>query len=121
MLVVPIGIWEAVVDNHYFVFLSYSFFFWQHRILVPQPGFKTGSPTVEAQSLNRLTTREVPIMIILNNRYTLLDVINKDLLHSTGNSTQHSVRTYEGKELKRVDICKCITDSLGCTPSVHTK
>ena len=27
MLVVPIGTWEAAVDNHYFVFLPYSFFF----------------------------------------------------------------------------------------------
>ena len=35
------------------------------------------------------------------NIYTLLyikEIINKDLLYSTGNSTQYSVITYNGKE-----------------------
>ena len=39
---------------------------------------------------------------------------NKNLLYSTGNSTQYSVMTYVGNESKkRVDMCVCITDSLG--------
>ena len=36
--------------------------------------------------------------------YTLLfikQITNKNLLYSTGNSTQHSVMTYIGKELKK--------------------
>ena len=41
---------------------------------------------------------------------------NKNLLYSTGNSTQYSVMTYMAKESKkRVAICICITDSLCCT------
>ena len=44
---------------------------------------------------------------------------NKNLLYSTGNSTQYSVMAYMGKESKkRVDIC--ITDSLCCTPETNT-
>ena len=38
------------------------------------------------------------------NRYTLIyikSIINKDLLYSTGNSTQHSVITYMGKESEK--------------------
>ena len=38
------------------------------------------------------------------NTYTLLylkQIINKDLLHNTGNSTQYSVRTYKGKESEK--------------------
>ena len=56
--------------------------------------------------------------------YTLLyikQITNKDLLYSTGNSTQYSVMTYMGKESKkRVDICKCITDSLCSTEENNT-
>ena len=43
--------------------------------------------------------------------YTLLyrkQITNKDLLYSTGKSTQYSVMAYKGKESKkkkRVDIC----------------
>ena len=36
--------------------------------------------------------------------YTLLymkEITNKDLLNSTGNSTQYSVMTYRGKESKK--------------------
>ena len=36
--------------------------------------------------------------------------INKDLLYSTGNSTQYSVITYMGKESERVDVRMRITD-----------
>ena len=40
--------------------------------------------------------------------YTLLyikQITNKDLLHSTGNSTQNSVLTYMGKESKSGYMC----------------
>ena len=44
----------------------------------------------------------------------------KNILYSTGNSTQYSVMAYMGKELlKKVDICICITDSLCCTPETN--
>ena len=47
--------------------------------------------------------------------------MNKDLLYSTGNSTQYFVMAYMGKESKkRVDKCICITDSLCCTPETNT-
>ena len=56
--------------------------------------------------------------------YTVLYIkpkTNKNLLYSTGNSTQYSVMAYMGKESKnRVDICICITDSLCCTPKTNT-
>ena len=46
---------------------------------------------------------------------------NKDLLYSTGNSTQYSVITQMGKEFEnRMTICICITGSLCCTPETHT-
>ena len=46
---------------------------------------------------------------------------NKDLLYSTGNSTQYSIMAYMGKEpLKRVDICICITNSVSYTPGTNT-
>ena len=45
--------------------LFYLFIFWQYqvacRILVPWPGIEPRLPTVEAQSLNHWTTREVPV------------------------------------------------------------
>ena len=47
------------------------------------------------------------------NTHTLLylrQVTNKDLLYSTGNSTQYSVITYMGKESERVDVRMRITD-----------
>ena len=56
--------------------------------------------------------------------YTLLyitQITNKDLLYSTGNSTQYSIMAYIGKESKkRVDICICITDSLCCICEINT-
>ena len=56
--------------------------------------------------------------------YTLLyieQITNKDLLYSTGNSTQYSVMAYVGKESKkRVDIRICLTDSLCCIPETKT-
>ena len=57
--------------------------------------------------------------------YALLyikQITNKNLLYSTGNSTQYSVMAYMGKESKkkRMDVCICITDSLCCTPETKT-
>ena len=50
--------------------------------------------------------------------YTLLyikQITNKDLLYSTGKSTQYSVMAYMGKEYKKsMDIWICITDLLYC-------
>ena len=39
-------------------------------------------------------------------------ITNKDLLYSTGNSTQHSAMVYMEKNLKGVNVCICITDWL---------
>ena len=56
--------------------------------------------------------------------YTLLhikQITNKNLLYSTGNSTQYSVMTYMGKESKKEwIICICITDSLCCRAETNT-
>ena len=63
----------------------------------------------------------------------MYEITNKDLLKSTGNSTQYSVLTYNGKESEKriyiymcVCVCVCawengehfsyITESLCCTP-----
>ena len=41
-------------------------------------------------------------------------------MYSTGNSTQYSVITYNGKESEKImDICICITESLCCTPETQ--
>ena len=45
-------------------------------------------------------------------------------MYSTGNSAQYSVMAYMEKESqkkkkKRVDIHKCVTDSLCCTPETN--
>ena len=55
---------------------------------------------------------------------------NKDLLYSTGNSTQYYVMAYMGEGSKKEWICVCvyiyiyiyiyITDSLCCTPETNT-
>ena len=60
-----------------------------------------------------------------NYIYTLIcikQITNKNLLNSTGNSTQYSVMAYMGKEFfkKKVDMCICIMDSLHCTPETNT-
>ena len=45
--------------------------------------------------------------------------INKDLLYSTGDSTQYSIITYMGKESeKRINACVYISESLCCTPEL---
>ena len=51
------------------------------------------------------------------NTYTVLYIkyiTNKDLLYSTGSSTQCSVREIG------MDMCICITNSLCCTPETNT-
>ena len=47
-------------------------------------------------------------------------IINKDLLHNTGNSTQYSVISYTRKSLKRMNICICTTKLLYCKPETNT-
>ena len=47
-------------------------------------------------------------------------ITNKDLLYSTGNSTQYSVMAYMGKESKRGDIYAYITDAICCPPETIT-
>ena len=73
---------------------------------------------------NRLTDFENKLMVTKGERWggrgeinwevrinihTLyIKIINKDLLYSSGNSTQYSVITYTGKESKkRMDLCTC--------------
>ena len=55
--------------------------------------------------------------------YTLLyikQITNKNLLYSTGNSTQCSVVDLNEKEIqKRGDICIHIADSLRCTAETN--
>ena len=46
-------------------------------------------------------------------------VTNRDLLYSTGNSTQYFVMTYMGKESKK-RVGTRVTDSLWCTPQTNT-
>ena len=46
---------------------------------------------------------------------------SKENYNSAKNSTRYSVMAYMGKESKkRVEMCKCITDSLCCTPETNT-
>ena len=54
-------------------------------------------------------------------RHDWVTELNKDLLHSIGNSTQFSVISCMGKESKRSGyICICIIDSLCCTAETNT-
>ena len=56
--------------------------------------------------------------------HTLLhikQITNKNLLYSTGNSSQYSVMTYmEKKNLKKSGYRYSITDSLSCTAETST-
>ena len=55
--------------------------------------------------------------------YTLLyikQITNKELLYSTGNSTQYLVITYNGRECKNKYIYLYITESLYCIPEANT-
>ena len=46
--------------------------------------------------------------------------MNKDVMYSsTEKSTQYSVITYMGKNLKNNNICTCITESLCFTPETN--
>ena len=54
--------------------------------------------------------------------YTLLyikQIANKNLLYSTGNSTQYSVMAYMGKESKKMSEYIFIIDSLCYTPETN--
>ena len=61
---------------------------------------------------------------LMMNIHTLLyikQITNKDLLYSTGNSTQYSIITNMEKESKKkVNACICIIDSLSCTAETNT-
>ena len=43
-------------------------------------------------------------------------ISSKDLLYTTGNSTQQSVIMYMGRVWRKTDIWKCITETGGCIP-----
>ena len=64
---------------------------------LPNPESKSGSPALQADSLPSNTPWKPMINILLY----LKQVINKDLLYSTGNSTQKSVITYKRKESEK--------------------
>ena len=69
------------------------------EIKLQNSGQMRNCPEMRLQSSHFITYREVGIGIctLLNVKQT----INKDLLYSTGNSTQYSVITYMGKNLKK--------------------
>ena len=54
--------------SHLFCFLFFFFFSWPYHtadgILIPQPGIETAPRTLEVQSLNPWTTREVLILFL---------------------------------------------------------
>ena len=54
---------------------------------------------------------------------TVYKIINQDVLWSTGNSTQYSVITCNGKRIwKRIDICTRIVETFCCIPETkHCK
>ena len=55
--------------------------------------------------------------------YTLLYIkstTNKDLLYSTGNSTQYFAMAYMGKESKKEWVYVWVTESLCCAPETNT-
>ena len=59
----------------------------------------------------------------MNTLLYIKQITNKDLLYSTGNSTQYSVMTYMGTESKKKEwiyVYIYITDSLCCTPETNT-
>ena len=94
---------------------------------------KNDTNEVFLQNRNRLPDLEIKSMVtkgetwgeVINqetgiNVYTLLyikQIVNKDLLYSTKNSTQNSVITYMGKESEKECVCIYIyvSDSLCCT------
>ena len=48
-------------------------------------------------------------------------IFKKDLLNSTGNATEHTVRTYTGKRNReRIHIRQCITESSSSMPKTNT-
>ena len=55
---------------------------------------------------------------ITYTHYCIKQMVNENILYSTGKSTQQCVVTYMGKK-KGMDIFICITDSLCCTPETN--
>ena len=45
---------------------------------------------------------------------------NKVLMYSTGNYIQYPVINHNGKEHKKKNVYRCITESLGCTAEINT-
>ena len=88
------------------------------------------------QNRNRLTEFENKLIVTKVERwrggihqafgihiYTLQyikQVINKNLLYSTGYTTQYSIIMYMAKDWKIMDICLCIAQSLCYTPKTNT-
>ena len=64
-----LGIWSLLVFLlHWYSLLSFYLFIYFGHVacsLVPQPGIETLPPTVEVQSLNHRTAREVPLCYLL--------------------------------------------------------
>ena len=55
----------------------------------------------------------VPLPSPIHTLLYIKQITNKDLLYSTGNSTQYSIITNMEKESeKKVNVCICITESL---------
>ena len=54
----------------------------------------------------------LPKIIQLKTEFTIYEINNKDLLHSTGNYIQYLVITYNGKESEKAE-------SLCCTPETN--
>lgn len=56
-------------------FLSFLFSFWLHPtscgMLAPWPGIKPGTPAVEAQGPNHLTSRELPISFLIGTSFII--------------------------------------------------
>ena len=55
--------------------------------------------------------------------YTLLyikQITNKDLLYSTGNCIQYTVRNHNRKEYFKKNVYMCITESLCSTAEINT-
>ena len=75
---------------------------------------KTDSQTQKTNyGYQRWGRDKLDIYIVLYINY----IINKNLLYSTGDSSQYSVMTCTGKEAKKNEY---MTDSLCCTPEANT-
>ena len=81
---------------------------WQVDFLPLAPPGKPGGSNIKWQ----ISTMQKPELLLHQPNIYIKSVTNKNLLYSTGNSTQYPVMAYMGKESKTVDTCICIIDSL---------